>query len=102
VVNAAGHNQLELAPGQLLDQQAAAIAAETEPPDAADWAVSLPKKVDSWKGCGTEKVKESAAGRQLARGSQERLKDVETENCKLKEVIHHRIQQVIKNAKNVH
>jgi hypothetical protein len=101
VVNAAAHNQLQLAPGQLLDQQAAAIAAGAEPPDAADWAVSLPKEVESWKGCGTEKVKDSAVGRQLARGSQERLKDVETEICKLKEVIHHRIQ-VIKNAKNVH
>jgi hypothetical protein len=102
VVNAAAHNQLELAPGQLLDQQAAAIAAEAEPPDAADWAVSPPKEVESWKGCGSEKDKERAVGRQLARGSPERLKGVETENSKLKEVIHHRIQHVIKKANNVH
>jgi hypothetical protein len=102
VVNAAAHNQLELASGQLLDQQAAAIAAEAEPPDAADWGVSLPKEVDSWKGCGSEKDKERAVGRQLARGSPKRLKGVETENSKLEEVIHHRIQQVIMKANNVH
>jgi hypothetical protein len=102
VVNAASHNQLELAPGELLDQQSAATEAEEEPPDAPDWAVSLPKEVDSCKNRGTEEDKESTTGRQLVRGSQERLKYVEIENSKLKEVIHHRIQQVIKKAKNVH